>query len=169
MPKKVKDNYIIPRFLRQFYIVLKKRHFLRYIELSLKGKLGRGFISVYLGYLEARLFMIIYRLNLVNNIFMVKTIINFGVFYINGKRKKHINTRMQLGDFLQINKFWKQAFRDDMRYRLKKHLISRNIRNYYVNYIHLYFFFFKVYTFSDIKYPIRIDLYRAIDFIGPLR
>ena len=31
------------------------------------------------------------------------------------------------------------------------------------------FFFFKMYKVYDIHYPIKIDLYRAIDFIGPLR
>ena len=31
------------------------------------------------------------------------------------------------------------------------------------------FFYYKVYKYKDINYPIRIDLYRAIDFIGPLR
>ena len=56
-----------------------------------------------------------------------------------------------------------------MRLRLKYAVISRNIKNFYANFVQLYFIFFKVYTVKDIKYPIRIDLYRAIDFIGPLR
>ena len=56
-----------------------------------------------------------------------------------------------------------------MRLRLEKGIISRNINNFYSNFIQLYFFFFKVYNVKDIKYPIKIDLYRAIDFIGPLR
>jgi hypothetical protein len=56
-----------------------------------------------------------------------------------------------------------------MRLRLRKNIISRNIKNFYVNFIQLYFIFYKVYNIKEIKYPIRIDLYRAIDFIGPLR
>jgi len=85
-PKRLKKNYIKPRFLRNFYLVLKRRNFIKYIKLSFKGKLVRGFVSTYLGYLESRLFIIIYRLNIINNIFIIKNIINLGVFYINCKK-----------------------------------------------------------------------------------
>jgi hypothetical protein len=53
--------------------------------------------------------------------------------------------------------------------RLKRNIIAKNIDNFYSNYIQLYFFFLKVYDIKKIKYPIRIDVFRAIDFIGPLR
>lgn len=167
--KKLKPNYIRPRYLRNFYMVLKKKTFLKYIKIAMKGKLVRGFVSTYLGYLEARLFVIIYRLNIVNNIFMVKSLINLGVFCINFKKKKHINTRVQLGDFLHVTKLWNKVIKDDITFRLKKEMLIRNINNFYSNFIQLFFLFFKVYNIKNIHYPIRIDLYRAIDFIGPLR
>ena len=59
--KRLKPNYIRPRYLRNFYMVLKKKTYIKYIRIAMKGKLVRGFISTYLGYLEARLFIIIYR------------------------------------------------------------------------------------------------------------
>jgi ribosomal protein S4 len=104
MPNALKENYIKPRFLRQFYMVLKQRTMLKYVKIALKGKLVRGFVSTYLGYLEARLLIVVYRLNIINNIFMIKSIINLGVFYINNEKKKHVNTRIKLGDFLQIKR-----------------------------------------------------------------
>ena len=73
--KRLKPNYIRPRYLRSFYMILKKKTFVKYIKIAMKGKLVRGFVSTYLGYLEARLFVIIYRLNIVNNIFMIKSLI----------------------------------------------------------------------------------------------
>lgn len=167
--KRLKPNYIRPRYLRNFYMILKKKTFVKYIKIAMKGKLVRGFVSTYLGYLEARLFIIIYRLNIVNNIFMIKPLINLGVFFINLKKKTHINTRLQLGDFLTIQKSWRKILKKDIKLRLNKGIISRNIKNFYVNFIQLYFIFFKVYNVKEINYPIRIDLYRAIDFIGPLR
>lgn len=167
--QRLKPNYIRPRYLRSFYMVLKKRTFMKYIQIAMKGKLVRGFASTYLGYLEARLFVIIYRLNVVTNIFMIKSLINLGIFYINFKKKKHINTRLQLGDILTIKKSWRIVLKKDMRLRLKKNIISRNIRNFYANFVQLFFIFYKVYNIKEIKYPIRIDVYRAIDFIGPLR
>ena len=85
-------------------MVIKKKTFIKYVKMAMKGKLVRGFVSTYLGYLEARLFIIIYRLNIVNNIFMIKLLINLGVFYINFKKKEHINTKVQLGDLLTIKK-----------------------------------------------------------------
>lgn len=167
--KKLKPEYIRPRHLRSFYMVLKRKTYLKYIRIAMKGKLVRGFTSTYLGYLEGRLFIIIYRLNIVNNIFMIKSLINLGVFYKNFKKKTHINTRIQLGDFLHINQYWRDVIKHDIILRLEKNIIAKNIDNFYSNYIQLYFFFFKVYDVKKIKYPIRIDVFRAIDFIGPLR
>lgn len=167
--KKLKKEYIRPRYLRSFYMVLKKKTYVKYVKIAMRGKLVRGFVSTYLGYLEGRLFTVIYRLNIVNNIFMVKSLINLGVFYINFKKKKHINTKLNLGDFLHIDDSWKKIIKKDIALRLKKKMISRNIKNYYSNFIQLYFFFYKAYNVKEINYPIRIDLYRAIDFIGPLR
>lgn len=167
--KRLKPNYIRPRYLRSFYMVLKKKTYVKYIQIAMKGKLVRGFVSTYLGYLEARLFVILYRLNIVNNIFIIKMLINLGIFFINLKKINHINTRLQLGDLLTIKKSWRLLLKKDITIRLKKNIISRNIKNFYSNYIQLYFIFFKVYNIKEIKYPIRIDLYRAIDFIGPLR
>lgn len=168
-PKRLKKNYIKPRFLRNFYLVLKKRNFIKYIKLSQKGKLVRGFVSTYLGYLESRLFVIIYRLNIINNIFIIKNVINLGVFFINCKKKKHINTRMKLGDFLHVAKPWKNILKQDMLLRLNQKIVIRNITNFYINFDKFFFLFYKLYKYKDIRYPIRIDLYRAIDFIGPLR
>ena len=56
-----------------------------------------------------------------------------------------------------------------MEYRAEQGIITRNIKNFYVNYIKLFFIFYKPYDYKDIQYPINIDLYRALDFIGPLR
>ena len=100
---------------------------------------------------------------------MIKMLINLGVFFLNFERKKHINTKLNLGDLLHIDPLWSDVIKNDMILRLKKYMISRNIKNFYSNYIQFYFFFFKMFKFEDINYPIRIDLYRAIDFIGPLR
>ena len=61
-------------------MVLKKKTFIKYIKIAMKGKLVRGFVSTYLGYLDARLFVIIYRLNIVNNIFMIN--IQRNVFFV---------------------------------------------------------------------------------------
>ena len=63
--KRLKPNYIRPRYLRSFYMIVKKKTFIKYIRMAMKDKLVRGFVSTYLGYLEARLFIIIYRLNIV--------------------------------------------------------------------------------------------------------
>lgn len=168
-PKRLKANYIKPRLLRSFYMVLKKRNYVKYVKLALKGKVVRGFIKTFLNYLEGRLFVILYRLNLITNIFIIKGMVNLGMFCINFEQKKHINTRMQLGDMLHIKKFWKSIIRSDMLGRLNQGIITRFVKNFYINYSQMYFILYKSYNPTDIKYPIRIDLYRAMDFIGPLR
>jgi len=142
--KYFKPNYIIPRYLRNFYLILKKHNFVNFIKKSLKGKLIRGFVSTYLNFLEGRLIVIVYRLNLINNIFIIKTLIKFGIFQVNFNEKKHINTRVKLGDFLTINKKWLPIIKRDLLYRLNRDLISCNINNFYANYINFYFFFLKI-------------------------
>lgn len=168
-PKKLKENYIKPRHLRNFYMILKKRTYVKYVKLARKGQVVRGFTSAFLGYLEGRLFIIVYRLNLINNIFMIKNMINMGIFQINLKKKTHINSKMQLGDLLHIEKRWRSIIKNDMIYKISQGIITRNIKNFYYNFEKLYFVLYKPYKFEDIHYPIRIDLYRAIDFIGNLR
>jgi hypothetical protein len=93
-----------------------------------------------------------------------------GVFYINFKEKKHINTRLELGDIINVHSKWKKIIKRDMLYRVQRNIMSHNIRNYYSNFIYFYFFFFRLYKHDEIKYPTnKLDLYRAIDFVGPLR
>lgn len=168
-PKKIKKNFVKPRFLLNFYMVLKKKVYVKYVKKALKGKFGRGFASIYVGYLEGRLIVIVYRLNIINNVFIIKNAINAGLFYINNKKKKHINTRMHLGDILQINMIWKKIMQRDMYKRATQSVMRTIITNFYINYLQLYFIYYKSYNIKEIKFPIRIDLYRAIDFIGPLR
>lgn len=85
-------------------MILKKKAFVDYVRIARKGKMVRGFMSTYLGLLEGRLFIVVYRLNLINNIFMIKNMINLGVFHVNLKKKTHINTPIRLGDFIIVNK-----------------------------------------------------------------
>lgn len=85
-------------------MLLKKRTYVKYVQLARKGQVVRGFTSAFIGYLEGRLFIIVYRLNLINNVFMIKNMINMGIFHINLKKKTHINSKMQLGDLLHIEK-----------------------------------------------------------------
>jgi len=77
---------------------------------------------------------------------------------------------VELGDIINIKKEWKKIIKQDMKYRVKRNIMSHNIKNYYSNYIYLYFFFYRLYKQEEIQYPTnKLDLYRAIDFIGPLR
>jgi len=86
--KYYKKNYIYPRYLRNFYIVIKKKNYIKYIRKAMKGKIIRGYVSTYLGYLEARIMVVVYRLNIINNIFIIKMMVNMGVININFIEKK---------------------------------------------------------------------------------
>jgi hypothetical protein len=57
----------------------------------------------------------------------------------------------------------------DIYLRAKNKVMRDRITYFFTNYDELYFILYRRYLVKDIIYPIKIDLYRAIDFIGPLR
>jgi ribosomal protein S4 len=76
--KRFKDDFLLPRLLYYFYIILSKRNFMK---ISIRARKRKGyFIENYLGLLEGRLFMMVYRAHLISNLFIIRYVIKYNMF-----------------------------------------------------------------------------------------
>jgi len=96
--KRFKNEFLLPRLLYNFYLVLSRRNFMKY---SNRAKQRKGYyIENYLGLIEGRLFMMVYRSHLISNLFMIRYTIDHGMFFVNNKVRSHYNSILRPGDFL---------------------------------------------------------------------
>ena len=86
------------RLLFNFYLVLSRRNFMK---ISNKAKKRKGYyIENYLGLIEGRLFMMLYRSNLMSNLFLIRHVVERDIFWVNEKLRVHYNSILKPGDFL---------------------------------------------------------------------
>ena len=151
--KKYKPAFIAPRFLKSFYLVLTLNKFRYYMKVA-KRKIG-SFESNYLGFIEGRIFMLVYRANFVTNLFMIRELIWHGFFAVNGVIKYHINYVVNVGQMLHPStKEKRQLIRIDMINRLKSKIIIRQPPAYlFTNYIFMFVILKHKIKWRDIQYP----------------
>src|SRR5437868_7110255 len=76
--KRFKDDFLLPRLLYNFYLIISRRNFMK---ISIREKKRKGYyIENYLGLLEGRLFMMVYRCHLVSNLFIIRYIVKHNMF-----------------------------------------------------------------------------------------
>ena len=114
-------DYLLPRILKHYYIVLRPVDFKRHQKIALRK--GRLFEQNFLNFVEGRLFMLIYRLNFVNNLFMIKTLLDLGLFTINNKVKYHIHAMANVGDLISVKKEYIDILRNDLILRMQNNVI----------------------------------------------
>jgi ribosomal protein S4 len=114
-------NYFAPRVLKHYYLVLRPADFRRQQNIALRK--GRLFEQNFLNFVEGRLFMLVYRLNFVNNMFMIKSLLDLGLFTINNKVKYHIHAMANVGDIIGIKREYIDILRNDLILRLQDNVI----------------------------------------------
>jgi len=160
--KKFELYYINPRYLYNYYLIIRRRTYKKYIYKAKRkyGSMGRN----YFAFIEGRLFMLLYRANFVNNMFKLKFIIDRGLFQVNGKIKFFANHNVKVGELVQIHFKYLQMFKNDLKLRF----INRNIlwspsKYLFVSYKFMFIFFLRAPDLDELKFPIRFDLYAGGD------
>jgi len=138
--KKFKENFIERRYLKNFYLVLTYKNFRRYMNLASR-KLGY-YYGNYFSLLEGRIFMMAYRSTFITNLFIIRYIIDKGLFTINGKVRRHYNFSLQPGDLFQVSFDYKEFFYKDLLLRLEKNNIFFKVPNYLFPNFNFMFVFF---------------------------
>src|SRR5215467_4462104 len=138
--KRFKKKFIQKRFLKHFYLVLSYKNFRRYMNLAIKKS---GFyISNYLCLLEGRIFMMAYRSTFITNIFLIRYVIDKGLFTVNGIVRRHYNYSLKPGDLFQVSFDYKNFFYKDLLLRLEKNNILYRVPKYlFFNFNFLFVFF----------------------------
>lgn len=119
--KRIKKRYLLPRYLKHYYLILKMDQFRRFQKLAINKK--GNFDANYITFVECRIFMMVYRLNFVNNLFMIKSLVDAGIFTINNVIKYHSNVVAHLGDVISIVDDCKELIRHDMILRFQYDII----------------------------------------------
>jgi len=154
--KRLKDRYLWPRLLKNYYLTLSWRNMNQYYKIARK-KVG-NFINNFLMLLEGRLFMIVYRANWINNLFMIKNILEADIFYINGKVRSHCNYHLKFRDILTIHKDFIEFFKNDLLLRINEGKVIWSAPNYlYINYIFFFIFIMHKPVLSDMVHPFKVN------------
>ena len=56
----------------------------------------------YTNFIEGSLFMYLYRSNFVTNLFMMKSVMEFGIFLVNNRPRRHTHYYTRPGDMITI-------------------------------------------------------------------
>ena len=161
--KKYKLKYMGPRFLYNYYLIIRRNMFRKYMYKA-RRKTG-SILKHYLIFIEGRLFMLIYRSYFITNIFKIKHIIDRGIFSVNGVIQHYSNYNVKPGEIIQVSFKYKELFLIDLKIRLKRGQILRRVKNYlFINYKFMFIFFLRAPKKKEIRFPIRLDIYRGGDF-----
>jgi len=164
--KKLKKNFIQRRFLKHFYLVLTYRNFRRYMNLAVK-KMGYYFNN-YLCLLEGRIFMMAYRSTFITNIFVIRYVINNGLFTVNGKVRRHYNYSLKPGDLFQVSFDYRKLIRKDLLLRLERNNILYKVPGYlFPNFNFLFVFFWRYPKKRDLAFSIKIDIQLGSEYYYP--
>lgn len=164
--KRFKENFIDRRYLKNFYLVLTYKNLRKYMNLASK-KVGY-FYGNYFSMLEGRIFMMAYRSTFITNIFLIRYVIDKGLFTINGLVRYHYNYILKPGDIFQISFDYKDLFKEDLLLRLDNNNIFYKVPNYlFVNYNFLFVFFWRFPKLKDLVYPIDLDLQIGAEYFYP--
>jgi len=160
--KRFRYKYIAHRYLYNFFLIMRRKNFIKYRAIARK-KAGY-FINNYLGFIEGRLFMLLYRANFVNNIFKLKFIIDRGIFLVNGVRRYYSNYVIRVGSLIQVDFKYKKLIENDMKLRFELRNILWSPRKYlFISYKFFFILFLRSPKIKELKYPIKLDIYKGGD------
>jgi len=165
--KEEKWDYLLPRIMKHFYMVLRPSDYKRQQKLSLRK--GRLFEQNFLNFVEGRLFMLLYRMNFVNNLFMIKSLLDIGLFTINHKIETHIHAMANVGDIISVRKEYINILHNDIILRAKYDVIFFNIPIFIIVSFRL-MFAIMVYKprKRDLYFPTEtIDVYLGTEYYKP--
>ncbi len=164
--KKFKEHFINRRFLRNYYLVLTLKTLRKYMDLA-NRKVGYYFGN-YFTLLEGRIFMLAYRSTFITNIFLIRYVIDKGIFTVNGLVRRHYNFVLQPGDIFQVSFDYKSLLREDLIMRLDQDNIFYKVPNYlFPNFNFMFVFFWRFPKEKDLVFPIELDLQAAAEYYYP--
>jgi len=154
--KRLKDNYLWPRLIKNYYLTLSWRNMNKYYKKA--RKTVGNFINNFLMLLEGRLFMVVYRINWINNLFLIKNVLESNIFYVNEKLRSRCNYHLKYNDFLMLHTDYLDLFRQDLLLRINEGKVIWKHPSYiFVNYEFFFAYIYHKPTLDDIVHPFKVN------------
>jgi ribosomal protein S4 len=165
--KKSKDDFLFPRFLKHFYLILKLSDFRKMQKKATKK--GDNFEPTYITLLECRLFMIVFRVHWITNIFMIRSMVDNGMFTINGETRRHSNIVAKVGDIIGVHQSFIDLVRYDVLLRYINNIIFWNTPDFmFLNYSFMISIFWREPMDEDLEFfTDEIDIYFGSEYYFP--
>lgn len=164
--KRFKDDFINRRFLKNFYLVLTYKNLRKFMTIA--NKKAGYYYGNYFTLLEGRIFMMAYRSTFITNIFLIRYVVEKGIFTVNGVIKRHYNYILKPGDIFQVSFDYKNLITNDLIMRLDNNNIFYKVPNYlFANFNFMFVFFWRFPKLKDLIYPIDLDLQLGSEYFYP--
>ena len=113
--------------------------------------------------------MLVFRINFINNMFMIRNIINHGVFCINGEIKYNPNVVANVGDFISVDSKYVDLIRDDIIIKYRKDIIFWNTPEFmFINHQLMIAIFWREMMHADLEFfSKKIDVYLGSEHYYP--
>jgi ribosomal protein S4 len=142
---------------RLFYSFIKIKNLKKLIKKSLKRK---NSVTLFAYFLESRLDILLFRLNLVNSVRMARFLIFFGYVLINNRIEKRYSFNLKSGDILNFHPkiffFLKKKINRNI---VENNFLSLRIPNYIEYDLNKLFFIFSNISKFDIYFIYKMNIY----------
>lgn len=162
--RRFKWRFVFIRMLRFFYMSLSHRQYRRYGRRACRQE---GFlVGNYLFFLEGRLASVLYRMNFVSNVFILRQFITYGHVFVGVRVETFLNFNVGLCEVVRVEDSGKKIIRDGLALRLRQDRVYFNTPRYmFVDYRLMFGLLYCKPSEYDIALPIAIDVYRGMDHI----
>jgi ribosomal protein S4 len=162
--KRQKWRFVTRRLSRLFYLTLAYSQFRRlaYSASRKEGSWGGNFIML----VENRVIGMLYRMQILINIFELRQFVLMGKVLVNNKRLTYYNAAVGYGDIIRFDYRLSVFLRYDIQQRFKRKGLYFNTPRYmFVSYKLMFGFVHKEPRRQDLAFPLKvIDVYRSADF-----
>ena len=161
--KKTNWRFVSIRITRLYYFSFQDYQFRKLFRRA--TKMDGNMESNYLHLIEGRMLGIVYRTNLLRNMFRIVDYIKGGNVFIEGKCINTINTRVPISKFI----FFNLKHQDLFLYKLKRRLFAKTVlfnipRFLFISYKFFFCFLHRLPRKIDLVYPIYLDMYRLTGY-----
>jgi hypothetical protein len=124
--------------------------------------------SNYSNFIEGSLFMYLYRSNFITNLFMIKSIMELGIFLVNNERRYHTHYYTRPGDIITVLPVYHDLVKNDLLLRLDQDMIVRPTPKYMeINFSFLCIFCMRKPNVSDLTLHYTsndVDVFVGVDY-----
>jgi len=161
--RKYKTRWLTLRLTRLYFLTL---HDDQFRQLFLKArKLTGDLESNYCHLLECRLFPLLYRTNLLPDMFLSLRFVQRGKVFVNFRRMNYVNAHVSVGSFMVPKRFWRLWIRYQFKKRLRlKAVLFNTARFLFISFKFLYVYLLRKPVKRDLVYPISIDIQRITGY-----